>query len=613
MSETETKIDIQQENQKLPASTRVGTKIITKLNKAIAEKRPAFSFEFFPPKTAIGVENLFTRIERLSQLEPAFMDVTWGAGGTTADLTLEISATAQAASSSEIMMHLTCTNMPIDQVKAALHKAKAAGIRNILALRGDPPKGVEVWEKCEGGLSYAVDLVRLIRQEHGDWFGIGVAGYPEGHLQATSLEDDIMHLKEKVDAGADFIVTQLFYDVDLYLDWVKKCRDVGITCPIIPGIMPIQAYAGFQRMTSFCKTKVPDEILKALSAIENDDAAVKAYGIELGTQMCKRLLDAGAPGLHMYTLNLERSCISILENLGLVASRKAGTLPWKQSQQLKRKEEAVRPIFWANRPRSYVDRTANWDEFPNGRWGNSASPAFGDLSDYHLCSYRSGKAEDRRNLWGASPTNQSDINAVFEGFVTGQVAWLPWCEEKLQLESDQIKTQLARINKAGFLTINSQPPVNGKSSTDSAVGWGGPGGIVYQKAYLEFFCSPELLNKFLSVMEDGKYDNLTVNAINMKGDRKTANAVDGAVTAVTWGVFPNKEILQPTVVDSKIFEVWRDEAFALWRSLWQSIYSKDSESYNLIQSIHDTFYLVNVVDHNYIDGNIFAIFEEINK
>lgn len=264
----------------------------------------------------------------------------------------------------------------------------------------DPPRGSETWEQCESGFAYAVDLVRYIRAEYGDYFGIAVAGYPEGHLQATSLDDDILRLKEKVDAGADFIVTQLFYDCDLFVQWVRKCREAGINCPIIPGIMPIQNYSGFVRMTTFCKTFVPREITDALEPIKDDDEQVKAFGVELGARMCRQLLSAGFYGLHFYTLNLERSVTLILESLGFVLTVSPSStvssdfgsprLPWKQSVVARRQMEAVRPIFWSNRPQSYMDRTKSWDDFPNGRWGDATSPAFGDLNDYHLCSLRTG-------------------------------------------------------------------------------------------------------------------------------------------------------------------------------------------------------------------------------
>lgn len=229
-------------------------------------------------------------------------------------------------------MHLTCTNMPVEKLEAALQQCKQAGIRNILALRGDPPHGEEKFTQVEGGFSCALDLVKYIREKHGDYFGICVSGYPEAHPDQI-VEDpeemkkkyweDIEYLKKKVEAGADFIITQLFYDVDLFLKFVVDCKSAGITAPILPGIMPIMNYGGFKRMTSFCKTFVPEHVSDVLETIKDNDAAIKAYGISLGTQMCQRLLDSGVPGVHMYTLNLDKSAVGILKNVGLISEEQA--------------------------------------------------------------------------------------------------------------------------------------------------------------------------------------------------------------------------------------------------------------------------------------------------
>lgn len=304
-----------------------GAKIIDKLNAKVAAGEPFFSFEYFPPKTDEGVANLKERQMRMATLGPAFCDITWGAGGSTADVTLDVARSMQQEVGVETMMHLTCTNMPVEKLEEALIKAKEYGIRNILALRGDPPKGQEHFEKVEGGFACALDLVKYIRAEHGDHFGIGVSGYPEAHPDVI-VEDsekmeanywaDIDYLKQKIDAGADFVVTQLFYDVDRYVKFVKDCRSRGIHCPLLPGVMPVMTYGGFKRMTSFCKTAVPQHMSDVLEAIKGSDDAVKAYGISMGTMMCQRLLDCGAPGVHMYTLNLERSAVAILENVGLI-------------------------------------------------------------------------------------------------------------------------------------------------------------------------------------------------------------------------------------------------------------------------------------------------------
>merc|ERR1719272_1816339 len=538
-----------------------------------------------------------------------WIDVTWGAGGSTSEKTLELCINALKFHGLNVMMHLTCTNMLKDELKKALNTCKENGIRNILALRGDPPGHLEQGEKSEGfkqvegGFAYATDLVKYIRAEFGDYFCIAVAGYPEGHLEATSFDDDMKHLKEKVDAGADLIVTQLFYDNVGFLEYVDKCKKMGITIPILPGIMPIQSYGGFTRMTSLCKTKVPSHITDTLEPVKDDDEKVKDAGVEIAIKQCKELMDKGTPGLHFYTLNLETSVCRIVQGLGLcpdyVASR---TLPWKQSADQARKGEDVRPIFWANRPGSYIRRTATWDDFPNGRFGDSSSPAYGD---YGFVSY-SREAGDKataklRTMWGACPKTSDDVNAVFAGFIKNEVKKLPWCSECPAIETNFIAKQLIKMNSLGLLTINSQPRINASLSTDPYVGWGPSGGFVYQKAYCEFFCKKEILTKIMVEM-DKRSKYISYMSVNKKGE-KLGNVKDGQVNAVTWGVFPGREVVQPTVVDVKSFMAWKDEAFSLWGE-WSSIYAEGSESRKLIEAIPESYYLVNIVDNDFVSGDI---------
>lgn len=210
-----------------------------------SNKRQYYSFEYFPPKTDQGVDNLLDRIERMGKTNPFWVDVTWNAGGVTSDITLDLCCHIQQYSGLDVLMHMTCTYMAREKIIESLDKAKQLGIRNILALRGDPPRGATDWVHNENGFNYAVDLVKFIRKTYGDFFCIGVAGYPEVHLQAPSPSVDIQHLKEKVDAGADFIITQLFYENSIYYKWVADCRSAGIDCLIIPGIMPILGYDRF--------------------------------------------------------------------------------------------------------------------------------------------------------------------------------------------------------------------------------------------------------------------------------------------------------------------------------------------------------------------------------
>eukprot|EP00027_Filamoeba_sp_ATCC50430_P007621 CAMPEP_0168559490 /NCGR_PEP_ID=MMETSP0413-20121227/10553_1 /TAXON_ID=136452 /ORGANISM="Filamoeba nolandi, Strain NC-AS-23-1" /LENGTH=583 /DNA_ID=CAMNT_0008590725 /DNA_START=35 /DNA_END=1786 /DNA_ORIENTATION=+ len=565
-------------------------------------KVPFFSFEYFPPKTDKGVENLYERLERMSLFAPAWIDVTWGAGGSTKGLTHEICHNAQNFLGLETMMHMTCTNMPVEELREALTKAKQSGIQNILALRGDPPRGEE-WKQIEGGFGHAADLVRYIRKEFGDYFGICVAGYPEGHTDATSYADDVKHLKAKVDAGADLIITQLFYDVDLFLKFVNDCREIGITVPIIPGIMPIHGYQSFHRMTTLSKTFIPKEVVDALEPIKNDDEAVKSYGVKLAIEMCRKIIQAGIPGVHFYTLNLEKSVVEILDGLGLIDKETRRPLPF----MTKRANEEVRPIFWSHRPKSYIQRTSSWDEFPNGRWGDSRSPAFGELTDYHLGALHSTQTYDKQEAWGKELKDIEDVKKVFVKYLRKEIEKLPWWDTPLSSESDPIRDNLIKLNLNGFLTINSQPRVNGAPSNDKAVGWGPLGGYVYQKSYLEFFCSEEKLQKLVEACK--KYPSLQYHAVNSKG-KAVANFVRPSVNAITWGVFPNREILQPTVVDPDSFLVWKDEAFALWNA-WGHIYPEGSPSRSQIESIINNYYLVNLVDNNFIDGDIFAVFDAV--
>jgi methylenetetrahydrofolate reductase (NADPH) len=304
-----------------------------RISDVLAAKDPStvtVSFEYFPPRTDAGVTALYKRFEKMAKAKPLFGDVTWGAGGGTSDLTLEICTQEQNTYGIVSNMHLTCTNMEGDKVDRALEGAKDVGIRNIVALRGDPPKGEEQWKAIDSGFSCALDLVKHIKQKYGDTFCLTVAGYPEGHPDAMAADGkcnpeqykkEIEYLKLKVDAGANVIITQLFYCVDTFLAFVQACRDAGITIPILPGLMPILTYAGFERMTGFCKTYVPKEISDALEPIKGDEEKVKAYGIELATEMCKKLIAAGHTHMHFYCLNLEATTFAIMRNLGLLTGQ----------------------------------------------------------------------------------------------------------------------------------------------------------------------------------------------------------------------------------------------------------------------------------------------------
>ncbi|XVF65324.1 hypothetical protein PTKIN_Ptkin09bG0238700 [Pterospermum kingtungense] len=591
-------------------------KVIEKIQSS--QGKVVFSFEFFPPKTDDGVDNLFERMDRMVAHNPSFCDITWGAGGSTADLTLDIANKMQNMICVETMMHLTCTNMPVEKIDHALQTIKSNGIQNVLALRGDPPHGQDKFVQVEGGFACALDLVKHVRAKYGDYFGITVAGYPEAHPDAIgsngvatpeAYANDLAYLKRKVDAGADLIITQLFYDTDIFLKFVNDCREIGITCPIVPGIMPINNYKGFLRMTGFCKTKIPDEITAALEPIKDNEEAVKAYGIHLGTEMCRKILAHGIKTLHLYTLNMEKTALAILMSLGLIEESKISrSLPWRRPANVFRVKEDVRPIFWANRPKSYITRTIDWDQFPHGRWGDSQNPSYGALTDHQFMRPR---ARDKKlqEEWVTPLKSIDDIQEKFKSYCLGKLKSSPWSElNGLQPETKIIHEQLGKINLKGFLTINSQPAVNGERSDSPSVGWGGPGGYVYQKAYLEFFCSKEKLDALVNNCK--AFSSVTYFAVNKNGSL-SSNIGSTDVNAVTWGVFPAKEIIQPTVVDPASFMVWKDEAFEIWSRAWAALYPEDDPSKKLLEEIQSSYYLVSLVDNDYIGGNIFAAFEDL--
>ncbi|KAI9893307.1 MAG: hypothetical protein M1814_000437 [Vezdaea aestivalis] len=564
---------------------------------AEAEKRgkPMFSFEFFPPKTAQGVQNLYDRMDRMHGLGPSFIDVTWGAGGNLSHLTCEMVKVAQSVYGLETCMHLTCTDMPKSKLDDALSQAYKAGCTNILALRGDPPRDQDKWKATEGGFRYAKDLVTYIKEKYGDHFDIGVAGYPEGCDDQEDRELLMEHLKEKVDAGGTFVVTQMFYDVDNFLAWVRKCRERGIIVPIVPGIMPISTYGAFLRRANWSKCRVPPEWMERLEPIKNDDSVVREIGKSLIAEMCQKIIDSGIYHLHFYTMNLAQATRMVLEELALTPTSGSpiqSALPWRQSLGLNRRDENVRPIFWRNRNQSYIVRTQDWDEFPNGRWGDSRSPAFGELDAYGIGL--KGSNEQNIKLWG-SPSTARDISDLFVSYLKGDLQSLPWSESAINSEADSIKADLISLNTRGLLTINSQPAVDGVKSSHPVLGWGPQNGYVYQKAYIELFVSPAVIEDFLARINLDKA--LTYYAVSKAGSLRSNAANDGP-NAVTWGVFPGKEIVQPTIVETISFLAWKDEAFKLGED-WSQCHPQGTKSRKLIEGMMDGWYLVNVVDNDF--------------
>ena len=271
-----------------------------------------FSFEFFPPQTPEGVEKLAATRRQLAPLKPEFFSVTFGAGGSTQDRTLETIRQIKAEGYSAAP-HLSCVGSTRDNISAMLNSYRDMGIKRIVALRGDLPSGMA----SIGEFQYANELVSFIRAQTGDQFHIEVAAYPEFHPQARSAQDDILNFKRKVSAGADSAITQYFYNADAYFRFVEACRKLGVTVPIVPGIMPIVKFVQLARFSDACGAEIPRWMRKTLESYGDDNASVQAFGLDVVTQLCEKLLAGGAPGLHFYTLNQAAPSLAIWQRLGL--------------------------------------------------------------------------------------------------------------------------------------------------------------------------------------------------------------------------------------------------------------------------------------------------------
>ncbi|CAK7263368.1 methylenetetrahydrofolate reductase 1 [Sporothrix epigloea] len=681
-----------------------------------------FSLEFFPPKTSMGFANLRDRLDRMARaLRPLFVNVTWGAGGSTAQKSLELAEMCQRELGLTTCLHLTCTNMSRALIDKALEDAKALGIRNILALRGDPPRPTEYSEDGDGvsksaasdqvEFKYAVDLVRYIRKQYGDYFCIGVAAYPEGHADEShplgqSLEHDLPHLVEKVQSGADFVMTQLFFNQDAYAHFEQVLLEhpsgAFENVPLIPGLMPIQNYQMIKRTTSLSHARIPAALMERLDAVKKDDEQVKSVGVEIVSELVeqiKMIKDRTRPdkpkGFHFYTLNLEKAVSFVVERTHLippstpeedeavileevavvddarsgivtVASTITGASGARDVPSVRingttgsngillspleghpaRRQSSIgsdprNRVIVAGRAPSHpgyeataleasvpaepintrsntlaisegegvLGREATWDDFPNGRWGDARSPAYGEIDGYGVSLHMT--VNQALKLWG-KPRETKDITEIFTRYLSGELSAIPWSEEEFNAETVTIRDQLVRLNAKGWWTVASQPAVNGISSEDATFGWGPPHGFVFQKAFVEFFLpSADWAVLRSRLTEPGVCDNVCFYAINAAGDfvssdssgdvTSTSTQVPEASTnAVTWGVFPGKEIVTPTIVEEVSFRAWSEEAFGIWKE-WAALYPPNSATDKLLKQTHNDCWLVNVIHHNYVE------------
>jgi methylenetetrahydrofolate reductase (NADPH) len=284
-----------------------------RIDRILEQRRPVFSFEFFPPKTDEGQRTLEGTLETLKNDAPDYVSVTYGAGGTTRNRTVDITKSIKQDLGIEAMAHLSCVGEPAERLVEILGEIDSAGIENVLALRGDPPRGESEWKPHPGGLSYSVDLIRLISERFD--FCVGAACFPEIHPDAPDRASDLRYAREKAEAGAGFLITQLFFDNDSYFAYVEEARAAGVEVPIVPGIMPITNYGQIKRFTEMCGATIPDDLTAQLDGRADDPEAVAELGVAYATLQCSDLLARGAPGIHFYTLNRSPATRAILAAL----------------------------------------------------------------------------------------------------------------------------------------------------------------------------------------------------------------------------------------------------------------------------------------------------------
>ncbi|RPA87089.1 MTHFR-domain-containing protein [Ascobolus immersus RN42] len=623
---------------------------------ALGPNSTYFSLEVFPPKTdnvppahllpvPPGTLNLHARLERMSHaLHPLFINVTWGAGGSTASKSLQLATTIQRDLHLTTCLHLTCTNMSRSILDDALAAAKEAGIRNILALRGDPPRAEEygVLPEEEAEFVWAVDLVRYIRKTHGDYFCIGVAAYPEGHAEGTApdIQDplhDLPYLVTKVEAGADFIMTQLFYDVDKYIAFEKLLRsqDSLKDIPIIPGLMPIQSYQILMRTTKLSHATIPDAVMDRIEAVKGDDEKVKEVGIDVVSGIVERLksetgLARGPRGFHFYTLNLEKAVALIVERTGLIPDvpKKVIVSDVTDPHATAVVEMNNRALVESGQPRipeyeavdsevikggkkaelrtqeialaitegqGTLGREAIWDDFPNGRFGDPNSPAFGQIDGYGPSLHVT--RTEATSLWGY-PVDKTDITTLFTRNLLGTLRAIPWSEQELSAETKLIQPHLLKMNEKGWWTVASQPDVPGVKSDHEVFGWGPKKGWVFQKAFVEFFIDREEWEEVRRVL-DGLED-VSYYAADAKGNfTQNASASPGSMNSVTWGCFPGKEIVSTTIIEEQSFQSWAEEAFGIWKE-WAYVFPPKSATREFLFKTVEETVLVNVICHDYM-------------
>ncbi|KAF4001929.1 methylenetetrahydrofolate reductase [Saccharomyces cerevisiae] len=571
-----------------------------------ARASPFISLEFFPPKTELGTRNLMERMHRMTALDPLFITVTWGAGGTTAEKTLALASLAQQTLNIPVCMHLTCTNTDKAIIDDALDRCYNAGIRNILALRGDPPIG-EDWldsQSNESPFKYAVDLVRYIKQSYGDKFCVGVAAYPEGHCEgeAEGHEQDplkdLVYLKEKVEAGADFVITQLFYDVEKFLTFEMLFRErISQDLPLFPGLMPINSYLLFHRAAKLSHASIPPAILSRFPPeIQSDDNAVKSIGVDILIELIQEIYQRTSgriKGFHFYTLNLEKAIAQIVSQSPVLSH-----IVNESSEEEGEDETSGEIGSIENVPIEDADGDIVLDDSNEETVANRKRRSIQVLirPNGYGPSIKVSKSK-ALELWGI-PKTIGDLKDIFIKYLEGSTDAIPWSDLGLSAETALIQEELIQLNYRGYLTLASQPATNATLSSDKIFGWGPAKGRLYQKAFVEMFIHRQQWETTLKPKLDhyGRR-KFSYYAGDSSGSFET-NLDPHSSSVVTWGVFPNSPVKQTTIIEEESFKAWRDEAFSIW-SEWAKLFPRNTPANILLRLVHKDYCLVSIVHHDF--------------
>ncbi|KAH9413484.1 hypothetical protein DERP_007962 [Dermatophagoides pteronyssinus] len=512
-----------------------------------------FSVEFFPARTVQGAKNWIKLVENYSDGDPLYCDITWHSAGNpdsnAPTSSLMMANVALNYCQLETMLHITCIDLTSEQLNQYLQRAKHYGIRNIMALRGDRHDDDHQTDNHQ--FQYAADLVQYIRHHYGEYFTIVVAGYPIPHPESRDKQHDRQCLKKKVSIGADYIITQLFFQCEDYVEFVNECRQIGINVPIIPGICAINSFESLVKFSKLSAVPIPSELFDRLEQVRSDQQAVQQLGINYLTNLCRQLLATNLfPGIHFYTLN-QSSIIQVIKNCGLWG--KCSIIPWRQSQHYQRINESIRPIFWSNRPKSYIHRTRKWTQFPTTNWSTEFSSNLdSNLTDFPQYLNFNLSPDTKKRL--SECENLQQLYAIFDDFYSSTInqsttkTTINLDRNNNDIDQNSTRQSLRRLSLPWINVVNDQYIES-----------------LYQK-YGQFISKGLMVTNYLPAINDKSIRLTNWSSTEQEQHQQQLPLV------IAWLRLSNTDQLRQRrrpvyIADMKTFDVWLNETYSLWNEL----------------------------------------------